>query len=114
MFGTWLAGLRKQRHLDQSDVATAAGISSDQLSRLESGHNVGVWYAAAALAVLHKARALTAEDEHALISSMSRDGIDIRQLGVLKQRLKTGSRRKPSKRSRHDDHPSEASQKKGR
>lgn len=90
MFGTWIAALRKQQGLEQSQLAESAGISTDQISRLERGENVGSWYVAAVLATLNERRRLS--EEHGLITSLVRDGSDIRKSDVLRERLNRKAR----------------------
>lgn len=87
MFGTWLSGLRKGRRLEQQDLANKAGVSIDQVSRLERGENVGVWYVGAVLSALNEMKSL-AGDEHGLIASLTHDGAGVRQSKVLQERLR--------------------------
>jgi transcriptional regulator with XRE-family HTH domain len=95
-FGNWVAGIRKAVGLEQQELAELAGISIDQVSRLERGANVGIWYVASILSALDEKYGIVA-DEHALMTGLLSDGAAIRWTKVLSERLVDNKSERPRK-----------------
>lgn len=85
--GSWLGTLRRRAGIEQSELAEKAGISEDQVSRLERGENVGLWYLSVAVSALEEVLAHD-ERKHPLVWALAVDGSEISSVGELKKRFR--------------------------
>ena len=92
-FADWIRRLRKTTKLRQRELAANAGVSLDQVRRLEQGENVGLWYLEAVLNTLAETPARSGYGppsdrllSHPALSLLVQDGAAVRDSGVLVKR----------------------------
>jgi hypothetical protein len=87
MTGRFLAALRETCRQNRERLAEKAGISLDQVARLERGENLGIWYVAAVVSALDPNH----DAATGLMAALKMDGRAVIAAGELKRRIKDKS-----------------------
>jgi len=91
-FSDWVRRLRRITGLQQTELAAKAGVSLDQVRRLEQGENVGLWYLAAIPSALAETPGRVGYESpsdrlnHHAFSLLLEDGAAVRASRVLTAR----------------------------
>jgi transcriptional regulator with XRE-family HTH domain len=91
-FADWIRRLRRTTKLRQHELAANAGVSLDQVRRLEQGENVGLWYLEAILSTLAETPGRSGYGppsdklNHPALSLLVQDGAAVKNSEVLVKR----------------------------